>query len=163
MADEGAPIGFAPVAAGEYPPGEALDKRIQCLFIGARIRREVEAIREGMAKLAAGHRTRMAAFHERPLEAIDVEIHQSMLNSALQTARKTCAWDDESDIGQDIRVLEAVRPVEDNVSTIVETADRLLAEFKDTENRAIAADPPLLRNVRRYAEYNATRARREEK
>lgn len=149
MADEDLPIAAAPIVAGAYPPVSEADRRLQCLFLGARIRREAQSIHEATARLAGQGASSSRMPDGRPITALEVEVLQSRLNTAMRATRKACDWDDSSDIGEDIRVLEAVRPPEDNLTTVLETSERLLRELNDTEDRAIAADPPLLRNLRR--------------
>lgn len=135
--------------------------RVACLFLGSRIRREVELIHNAMLRLA-GEGTRPSRLSSgKPIVALEVEVLQSRLNTAMRAARKVCGWDDFTDVGQDIRVLEAVRPPEENVSTLLETSARVLTEFNQTEDRAIAADPPLLRNIRRYAQSGPPKRPRE--
>lgn len=161
MSDGGRPIGFAPVEAGAYDVGQEGERRVACLFLGSRIRREVELIHQATARLAAEGTSPSRMPDGRPIVAIEVEILQSRLNTAMRAARKTCSWDDGTEVGEDVRVLEAVRPPEENLTTLLETSERLLREFNETEDRAVAADPPLLRNVRRYAQSGPPKRARE--
>jgi len=166
MADEGAPIGFAPVAAGEYPPGGTGDERVRCLLVGAAIGQQSmfleealatwERTREGQTGIMRDAFIRDFGDTGRKMEELLTEAVKCGLDPTGGIAR---AWGDvDRSVGALIDGMDdaaAARSAHDDAVEFVRTYQR--------EGNKWGVDPPLLRNVRRYAEYNATRPRRAEK
>jgi len=146
--------------AGYCRPGakSAEEKLAECLLIGSRIGRTLRDIADLAYTTGEGDRgLPLRARLDRDYALTDA---YALLEHAVGAARKSCGWYDDSALGHQVEAMLSERLP---VSGLREARNRVastMTELKLTEGRAVSADPPLFRNLRRAVRTGPDRAER---